>query len=254
MPKAVQKRESPNSSNTANGAGGPSPPAAVASLVEQALSLTRGDGAAVALCDGQGVICLASTGIAPEVGSRPEPDARLTWECLETGRVIICENADTDSRVPPSSALSLRLRSALAIPIPAHDSVLGVLEVFSSQPSAFDSSHIAALEGIASSLALVLNAEPAEEEEDPVAVTAAAVAAAPLATVPAQRSQLEAQLGPPSLILISAQPPSAAPLPLAGAADPGSVVGDAVSGSVAPRYQRCRGKRDGLLPARSCSF
>jgi WD40 repeat protein len=233
VPKAVQKRESPNSTNAAIGAGSPSPSATVASLVELARSLTSGDGAAVALCDGQGVICLASTGIAPEVGSRPEPDARLTWECLETGRVIICENAETDSRVPPSSALSLRLRSALAIPIPAHDSVLGVLEVFSSRPSAFDSAHIAALEGIASSLALVLNTEPRKEEEDPVAV-----AAASLATVPAQRFQVEPQLGPPPFILIGAQPPSAAPLPLAGAADPGAVVSGDAGGLMAPQNPR----------------
>jgi WD40 repeat protein len=231
--KAVQKRASPNSRNTASGAGSPSPSAAVASMVEQARALTCGDGAAVALCDGQGVICLASTGIAPEVGSRPEPDARFTWECVETGRVIICENAETDSRVPPSSALSLRLRSALAIPIPAHDSVLGVLEVFSSRPSAFDSAHIAALEGIARSLALVLNAEPGEDEGDPVAG-----AAASLATAPAERLQLEPQLGPPSLILISAQPQSAAPLPLAGAADPGAVVSDAAGSPVAARNRK----------------
>jgi WD40 repeat protein len=237
--KAVQKRAPPNSRDTAYDAGSPSTSAALAIMVEQARAVTSGDGAAVALCDREGVICLASAGIAPEVGSRPEPDARLTWECVETGRVTICENADTDSRVPPSSALSLRLRSALAVPIPAQDSVLGVLEVFSSRPSAFDSAHIAALEGIANALALVLNAEPREEEgeeeeeEDPVAVAAAA-----LATAPAQRLQFEPQMGPPSLILLPAEPPSVAPLPLAGAADPGAGVSDAAGGPVAPRNRR----------------
>jgi WD40 repeat protein len=121
-------------------------------VVERACSLAGAQGAAIAVREPQGVVCLASTGSAPAVGSRLQPNSAFTQECLETGQVVLCEDAESDSRIHPFIARSLDLRSAVAVPIRAHGSILGVIEVFSSRPCAFDSTHIDALQGIAKSL------------------------------------------------------------------------------------------------------
>src|SRR5947209_14222913 len=60
---------------------------------------------------------------------------------------MICEDTEEDSRVR-LAAKSLRLRSAVVVPVQAQGSVLGVVEVLSSRASAFNTAHIAALQHI----------------------------------------------------------------------------------------------------------
>src|ERR1700733_6052751 len=116
-------------------------PAVLTTVVERASLLTGADGVAIVLCDPEGVFCQASTGQAPPVGTRLQPDAAFTTECLETGQPVLCEDAENDARVDRSVARALHLRSALAVPIQAQGSVLGVVEIFSSRPSAFNTAH-----------------------------------------------------------------------------------------------------------------
>ena len=118
-------------------------------VVEELCSLMCAGGAFIALRDAHGVRCVASTGDAPAVGSRLQPDSAFTRECLETGTVVLCEDAEADLRIRPSIAESLHLRSALAVAIRAQGSIAGVVEVFSSRPSAFSATHAAALQQIA---------------------------------------------------------------------------------------------------------
>ena len=125
-------------------------------IVERVYSLTRADGAVIAVVDLWGVICRASAGSAPIVGSRLHDHCGLTKECFENGHVVICEDAETDSRVEPSVATSLHPRSALAVPIMAKGSVVGVLEVLSSRPYAFDGRHVTRLLRVALLLAPIL--------------------------------------------------------------------------------------------------
>ena len=131
-------------------------PAALTTIVERVILLTGADGVAVALCEPEGVFCQASTGQAPPVGSRLQPDAAFTRECLETGQPVLCEDAENDARVERSVARALHLRSALAVPIQAQGSVLGVVEVFSCRPSAFNAEHVSELQRIAGILSPIL--------------------------------------------------------------------------------------------------
>ena len=57
----------------------------LAEIIQRIGSVTGADGAAIALCDQWGVICRASAGDAPDVGSRLHPDSALTRECFEIG-------------------------------------------------------------------------------------------------------------------------------------------------------------------------
>src|SRR6266852_4546482 len=136
----------------------------LAEIIQRIGSVTGADGAAIALCDQWGVICRASAGDAPEVGSRLRPDSALTRECFEMGQVVVCEDTETDYRVRHATAKSLRLRSAVLVPLRTQDSVLGVIEVLSSRPSAFNTTHVAGLQRIAALLADLLGAsvQPAE--------------------------------------------------------------------------------------------
>ena len=103
-------------------------------VIDRVRSLTDADGAAIALRDAWGVVCRASAGEAPDVGSRLHPESSLTRECFERGQVMICEDTEEDSRVR-LTAKSLRLRSAVVVPVQAQGSVLGVVEVLSSRAS-----------------------------------------------------------------------------------------------------------------------
>jgi WD40 repeat protein/putative methionine-R-sulfoxide reductase with GAF domain len=129
-------------------------------VVERIGLLTGADGAAIAVRDQSDVICRASVGQAPEVGSQLRPDSALTRECFETGQVVVCEDTETDYRVRRSTAKSLRLRSAVVVPLQTRGSVLGVIEVLSSRPSAFSTTHVAGLQRIGELLAAVLTPTP----------------------------------------------------------------------------------------------
>jgi GAF domain-containing protein/WD40 domain-containing protein/PEGA domain-containing protein len=133
-------------------------------VVERISSITLAHGAAIAVCDPWGVICRASVGEAPEVGSRLRPDSALTRECFETGQVVVCEDTENDYRVPRSTVNNLRLRSAVVVPLQNQGSVLGVIEILSSRPSAFSATHIVGLQSIAQLLAGILAPASVESE------------------------------------------------------------------------------------------
>lgn len=135
-------------------------------VVERVPSLTFADGAIIALVEQEGdVVCRASTGTGPVVGSRLQPQSGLTKECFASQRVVVCEDTENDSRVGSSIAKRLRLRSAVAVPIMAEGTVLGVVEVLSSRPSAFDSTHVARLLRVAQLLASILAPGRAQSEK-----------------------------------------------------------------------------------------
>ncbi len=78
---------------------------------------------------------------------------------------MICEGTEEDSRVR-LAAKSLRLRSAVVVPVQAQGSVLGVVEVLSSRASVFTTAHIAALQHIARLLVPIFQSEePTHLEE-----------------------------------------------------------------------------------------
>ena len=162
MPKTEPRRKyDAGSGNNLRGNADQRLPDVLTTVVERVGLLTGADGVAVALCDPEGVFCRASTGHAPAVGSRLQPDSGFTRECLETGQPVLCEDAENDARVQPSVARALHLRSALAVPIQVEDSVRGVVEVFSSRPSAFNIRHVNELQRIAGLLSPVLSRGPA---------------------------------------------------------------------------------------------
>jgi transcriptional regulator with GAF, ATPase, and Fis domain len=172
-------------------------------------SITHADGAAIAVCDQWGVICQASAGEAPEVGSRLRPDSALTRECFETGQVVVCEDAENDYRVRRSTANNLRLRSAVVVPLQNQGAVLGVIEILSSHPSAFSTTHIVGLQRIAQLLTSILAPAPVDTE----------IKADALVVTLAQSAKVaEVTVAPPPTIIPPAEPKSTKVFLVTGAA------------------------------------
>jgi WD40 repeat protein len=133
-------------------------------VIERVRSLTDAEGALIALIDAWGVVCRATAGKGPEVGSRLHSEPTLTSKCIESGRVVICEEAGEDVRerlAPPR----WRLRSVVLVPIHGHGSVLGVVEVLSSRTNAFSMEHVAELQRIAQLLGPALQREQLTQAE-----------------------------------------------------------------------------------------
>jgi len=114
--------------------------AALHLVASRALTLVRASGAAIALAaeDPKFMICRASAGPdAPPVGARLQVGSGFSGEAVRTGRVLRCDDTETDPRVDRESCRALGIGSILAAPVHAREKVIGLLEVFSPQHGVF---------------------------------------------------------------------------------------------------------------------
>ncbi len=144
-------------------------------VVEQTMFLAGAMGAAIALKQQQAIVCCASAGAAPAVGAELLPDQGLSGECVRTGRIILCSDTETDSRVDAAVCQALGFRSALVVPICSGQETLGILELLAEKPQHFQPSDISALKEVAT-FVVELQAEGARRttplEESQVAASA----------------------------------------------------------------------------------
>ncbi len=134
---------------------------AVLSLVAlRSQSLLRASGAAIALAGKEAglMICRASAGqSAPPVGAALQVGSGFSGECVRTGKMSRCDDADTDERVDRQSCRALGIRSMLAAPIRSGEKMIGLLEVFSAQASAFNENDSAVLQRFAETILAAVN-------------------------------------------------------------------------------------------------
>jgi GAF domain/Sel1 repeat len=108
-------------------------------ILEEAMEGTGASGVAIALSTEDAVCCRASTGApAPEVGTRLQAGTSLTGLCLGTGEILLCNDTSTDRRVDPQLCEKTGIKSVLILPIKQNAKVVGVLEVLSIKPNAFN--------------------------------------------------------------------------------------------------------------------
>ena len=108
-------------------------------IAERAQSLTRATGAAIALRNGNEIVCRARAGrTAPDLGVHLQTDSGLSAECVRTGEILLCHDAESNPRVDLASCRRLGARSILVAPLRHYRRTLGVFEVLSSTPYAFD--------------------------------------------------------------------------------------------------------------------
>src|SRR5579863_2763529 len=132
-------------------------------VAERALAITGADGVAIALAEGNAIVCRASAGsIAPDAGIRLDPNSGFSGECLVSGRIVRSDDAESDPRVNVAACRRLGVRSMLAVPLSAKQSVIGLIEAFSNEPYGFNDSDVRSLGLLAE---LILSAMKPEEED-----------------------------------------------------------------------------------------
>jgi hypothetical protein len=112
--------------------------------------------------------CRASAGAsAPPVGATLQVGSGFSGECVRTGNLSRCDDTEIDQRVDRQSCRALGIRSMLAAPLRHEEKVIGLLEVFSAQPSAFDEKDSAVLQRFAETIVAAVNRAAAANRPAP---------------------------------------------------------------------------------------
>src|SRR5712671_3684528 len=123
--------------------------AALQLLAERAQYITGATGAAIALRRGEhsDMLCRASAGSnAPELGALLSMEYGLSGESVRTRQTLRCHDAERDPRVNREGCRQLGIASVVVMPIVSDQQVLGVFELFSGKPRAFEARDISALQ------------------------------------------------------------------------------------------------------------
>ena len=144
--------------------------AALSFIVERARGLTRADGAAIALGDSKFMTCRAASGSAPPVGTALQPDSGLSGECVRTGMTVRCEDTELDPRVDREACRSLKLRSAVIVPLFARGNISGLVEIFYSSPRGFEGRDVLTLRRMADLISATLCASVPRQSDAPAPV------------------------------------------------------------------------------------
>jgi GAF domain-containing protein len=152
MPLVIDELGRPDRNTSIYNSGIPLP--ALETAVKRCCELTGASGAAVAISDGQRIVCRARAGsTAPDVGVEV-PQEGVTALSIRSRRLWRCDDAEDEPSINQSACRALGIRSIVIAPICIPKQVLGVLEVSSPSPFAFDNYHSAAVQLIASALAV----------------------------------------------------------------------------------------------------
>jgi TPR repeat protein/putative methionine-R-sulfoxide reductase with GAF domain len=114
--------------------------AALHLIAERAQVLVRASGVAIALADDDPnfMVCHACSGAdAPPVGARLQVGHGFSGECVQSGKLLRCDDTELDARVDRESCRALGIRSILAAPVRAAGKSSGLIEAFSAQPEVF---------------------------------------------------------------------------------------------------------------------
>ena len=125
--------------------------AALQLLVERAQYITGATGAALALAQGEEMVCRASVGSSgPAVGAHLQVRSGLSGESISRKQLLRCDNAETDPRVNLETCRQLGIASIVVLPLLTRSGeVRGLFELFSDHAYAFEERDLIALERMA---------------------------------------------------------------------------------------------------------
>jgi GAF domain-containing protein len=131
---------------------------AISVIAERAQTLTGASGAAIALRKGDEMVCRARAGrTAPDLGVRLQSDSGISADCVRTGEVVLCDDAEKNPQVDLAACQRLGVRSILAAPLRHFRRTLGVFEVFSAAPYAFAARDVATMQLLSSVMVAALS-------------------------------------------------------------------------------------------------
>ena len=107
-------------------------------IVARTQELTHASGAVIEMADGDELVYRAASGrAAPYVGLRTPQASSLSGECVRTGQLLKCDDAERDTRVDLEECRRVGARSMIAVPLLYAREVVGVLQVLSPELYAF---------------------------------------------------------------------------------------------------------------------
>jgi GAF domain-containing protein len=131
---------------------------AISAITERAQHLTGATGAAIALRAGDEIVCRSRAGrTAPDLGVRLQTDAGISAEAVRSGEIMLCHDAERNPRVDLASCRRLGVRSILVSPLRHYRRTLGVFEVLSSSPGAFDERDVATMQILSSMMVAAIS-------------------------------------------------------------------------------------------------
>ena len=131
---------------------------AISAITERAQHLTGATGAAIALQSGNEIVCRARAGrTAPDLGMRLQTDIGISAEAVRSGEIMLCHDAERNPRVDLASCRRLGVRSILVSPLRYYRRTLGVFEVLSSSPGAFDEKDVATMQLLSSMMVAAIS-------------------------------------------------------------------------------------------------
>jgi hypothetical protein len=160
-------------------AGALDPASALNVVVARTLTLIGASGAAIGLVIGSDVVCCATAGTAPDIGASIKVEEGLSGECVRSGKIVRSNDTAQDTRVEQAVCQALSMRSAMAVPIRFAGSVIGVFEVFSAEPNAFDDQAALAMSQLAEFIGGVANRSVGQSAVEPAPAAASTVPALP---------------------------------------------------------------------------
>ena len=167
-------------------------------LVERAQYITGATGAALALAEGEEMICQASVGSGPVVGAHLQVRSGLTGESIARKQLLRCDNVDADARVNLETCRQLGIASIVVMPLLSRTGqVRGLFEMFSDHAYAFEERDLIALERMAG---LTLTALELADKQNPAVPAVIPQPTPPAAPEPAPvlQQELGAPVAPPA--------------------------------------------------------
>ncbi len=136
-------------------------------ICDRVQAITRADGIVVALAERSTakrseMVCRAAAGaLAVERGVRLI-ESEFLQDCLESGRILRCDDCEIDDRVELDFASQMGARSTVLVPLRGRRERLGVLQAFSRTPWAFTDQDVRCFDLFAE---LVLSALRPEDQD-----------------------------------------------------------------------------------------
>src|SRR5260221_246956 len=142
-------------------------------ICDRAQAITQADGIVVTLAEwspaeGSGtkksqIVCRAAAGpLAIGRGLRLTGESEFLQDCLESGRILRCDDCETDARSELDFARQIGARSTVLVPLRGRRELIGVLQAFSTSARAFTDHDVRSLDLFAE---LVLSALKPEDQD-----------------------------------------------------------------------------------------
>jgi len=188
-------------------------------ICARAQAITQADGIVVALAERSEMVCRAASGpFAVERGVHLI-ESEFLQDCLESGRILRCDDCEIDTRVELDLACQMGARSTVLVPLRGRRQQVGVLQAFSRTPWAFTDRDIRCFDLFAELVLSALRPEDQDRRIHWLSNVADDVLRANLAaTAPVfgekEAIQTSREMVPSSSSAIAQSPPATPPVPV----------------------------------------